>query len=86
MSIILDLAILVIVILAIFIGYKRGFIRTVINLIGYIAAAFLAHVVSLPISQFIFNTFLRSKSVELIQNAITKQTGEQSVNNTIRKL
>ena len=50
MSIILDLAILVIVILAIFIGYKRGFIRTVINLIGYIAAAFLAHVVSLPIS------------------------------------
>lgn len=83
MSIILDLAILVIVILAIFIGYKRGFIRTVINLIGYIAAAFLAHVVSLPISQFIFNTFLHSKSVELIQNAITKQTGEQSVTQLI---
>lgn len=83
MSIILDVAVLVILFLAIFIGYKRGFIRTIINLIGYIAAAILAHLVSLPISQFIFNTFLRSKSVELIQNAISEHAGGQSVTELI---
>ncbi len=79
MSIILDLAVLAIIILAVFIGYKRGFIRTVINLVGYIVAAVLAYVVSLPISQFIFNTFLRKQSVELIQSAVEKQSGGQSV-------
>lgn len=61
MSIIFDIAVVAIVALLVFLGFHRGFVRTVFNLVGYILAAVLAFFISSPISVWIFQTFSEAK-------------------------
>ena len=75
MSIVFDVAVVAIIALLVFLGYKRGFIRTVFNFVGYIVAAVLASFVGNSLAQLIFNSFFRSKAVELINGELTKVTG-----------
>lgn len=85
MSTIFDIAVVAIVVLLIFLGYKRGFIRTVFNFIGYIAAAVLAFLLGNSIAELIFNSFFRSRAVELINSELSKAAGGQSISEMIQR-
>ncbi len=78
MAIIFDIAVFAIVIILLVVGYKRGFIRSVINLVGAAAAAVVAFLLSQPIAQFIFNTFLRGGSIAMIDEELAKLSGGQT--------
>lgn len=79
MAIIFDVAVFAIVILLLILGYKRGFIRTVINLVGYAVSAVLAFFISQPVAGFIFESFFRKGSVDMINGELGKLSGGQSV-------
>lgn len=83
MAIIFDVAVFAIVILLLLLGYKRGFIRTVINLIGYAVSAVLAYFLSQPLATFIFDAFFRKGSVDMINGELTKLSGGQSVSSLL---
>lgn len=58
MAYILDIAVILLFILAIFIGYKRGFIKTILRLVGCILAIVLAFLLSRPIAEGVYDKFL----------------------------
>ncbi len=79
MAIIFDVAVFAIVILLLILDYKRGFIRSVINLVGYAVSAVLAFFISQPVASFIFSSFFRKGSVDMINGELAKLSGGQSV-------
>ena len=83
MAIIFFFFLFAIVILLLLLGYKRGFIRTVINLIGYAVSAVLAYFLSQPLATFIFDAFFRKGSVDMINGELTKLSGGQSVSSLL---
>lgn len=85
MSIIFDIAVVAIVILLVFLGYHRGFVRTVFNLIGYILAAVLAYFISSPLATWIFQTFFRNSVVELINGELAKATQGMDINQMVQQ-
>lgn len=85
MSIVFDIAVVAIVVLLVFLGYRRGFVRTALNLVGHLAAAVLAFLLSSPIADWIFRTFLRGSSVDLIVNGLSDMTAEQNLSEVVEK-
>ncbi len=71
MAYILDGAVILIFILAIFIGYKRGFVKAAIRLVGCILAAVIAGVLSPVIAGGIFDTFASDKLQQTISSGMT---------------
>lgn len=60
MAYILDIAVILIFALAIFIGYKRGFMKTILRLVGVVLALVIASSVSKPAAGWIYDQFLAS--------------------------
>lgn len=56
MAYLLDGAIILVFVLAIWIGYKRGFVKTVAGLVAFLVAALLALLLSGPIAQAIYDS------------------------------
>ncbi|MDD2363113.1 MAG: CvpA family protein [Oscillospiraceae bacterium] len=78
MSFILDGLIVVIFLVAILLGYKRGFFKSAIQLVGCIAAALIAFSLSAPIASGIYNQFI-SPSVEKKISAEIEKAGSESI-------
>lgn len=66
MAYILDIAVILIFALAIFIGYKRGFMKTILRLVGVVLALVIASSVSKPAAGWIYDQFLASSIQEQI--------------------
>ena len=75
MAYLLDGAILLVFILAIFIGYKRGFVKTLAGLIAFAAAALVAFLLSGPVSQFIYNSSIEGSVVSTITQHLEAEGG-----------
>lgn len=71
MAYILDIAVILILLLAIFIGYKRGFVKAAIKLVGCILAVIVAGAASIPLAAGIFDTFAAAKLEETIASKMT---------------
>ena len=89
MAILLDLTVPLILILAMWIGYKRGFIRTVTGLTATLLALILAYVFSGPIAGAVFEHYLQ----EPVQTALAEKldvtsadTVQKTLSNTIDAL
>lgn len=63
MTYILDIAVLVILGLTVFFGYRRGFLQTVVQLVGCVAAFIIALSISTPAANTVFDSFV-AESVE----------------------
>ncbi|MEG1886664.1 MAG: CvpA family protein [Oscillospiraceae bacterium] len=61
MSIVLDLIILAIVVLTIFYSAKRGFVRTVLELVGFVLALLVASNCSTYLSNFVYDNMIEAK-------------------------
>jgi uncharacterized membrane protein required for colicin V production len=74
MSIIVDLAIVVIIALSIFIGYKRGLIKCAVNVLSFLIAIIVVVVFTKPITNVIVdNTTIDNKIKESIASTINIQ-------------
>ncbi len=73
MAYILDGVLLLIVIVTVALGYRRGFIRSVVQLVGLIAAVVIASSLSGSLSTLVYDSFvsepLQNKVVEAVENA-----------------
>lgn len=76
MWIILDLIIVAIVALFVFLSAKRGFVRTVIEFVGYILAAYLAFTVGGIISTAIYDSAIEPAIVSSTTEKIVDTAGE----------
>lgn len=70
MAYILDGAAILVVLLAVFIGYHRGFVRSLIQLVGLIAAAIIAAALSTGIAALVFDSFISDGLTETISSKI----------------
>lgn len=77
MAYILDGVVILIFLLAIFLGYRRGFVKSIIGLAGCIVAILLAWELSTPLASGIYDKFF-SDSIESKIASRIKETGIQS--------
>ena len=70
MAYILDGAAILVVLLAVFIGYHRGFVRSLIQLVGLIAAAVVAAALSTGIAALVFDNFISDGLTQTVSSKI----------------
>lgn len=68
---ILDLLIVGIIVLMMWQCARRGFVRTVIELIGYILSLVLAFTLSSVLANFVYKTFLRAALIKTVEGQLT---------------
>jgi len=69
---ILDIAVAVLLILFTVIGMRRGFIRSVVRLLGFVVAMIASAVVSMPIAQYLYTAFFYTK----LETAVAQKVQE----------
>lgn len=81
MGLLLDLGILLIILISIFVGYKRGFIKVAFGLISFIIAIIISLLLYKPISNFITNyTPIPDKIETQIESRLSSEDIEDSNN------
>ncbi len=81
MSIILDLIIVLIVLLFVFLSAKKGFVRTLIEVVGFIAAIVIALSLSTPIADFIYDSSIQPIVANTVESAVSE--GGSNVNEAV---
>lgn len=72
MAYILDGAVILIFLVAIWLGYRRGFVKSLIQLVGCVAAALIASTCSAPLASGIFDVFFAEK----LEQSVAAKIGE----------
>lgn len=81
MGYILDLIFIAIVALCIFLAVKKGFVRSLVEVVGYLLAVVIAFSVSSFVADYVYNQVIETKLVETISTAV-----EQNSNDVIDKM
>lgn len=82
MAYLLDGAVILIFLLAIFIGYRRGFVKAAIRLVGCVLALVVAACLSKPIAGGVFDAFMAEPIEQMISSQIGT-TDEQAVQDAL---
>lgn len=72
MNAVLDIIIVGIIIFCVFVGYKNGFVKTVMNFISFIIAFIMAKTFSPPLSLFIYSGWIKPNFVAGVTEQIEK--------------
>ncbi len=75
MSWILDGIVVLLLVIAVILGYKRGFISTAVQLAGYIFAFLIALSLSATVAEFTYDRFIGEKITESVSAAFSENTG-----------
>ncbi len=70
MSIILDLIVLAIIVITVLISAKRGFVRTLIELVGFIAAVFISFTISTPLANSTYDKIIEPSIISTVTSAV----------------
>lgn len=70
MSIILDLIVLAIIVITVLISAKRGFVRTLIELVGFIAAVFISFTISTPLANTTYDKIIEPSIISTVTSAV----------------
>lgn len=81
MSIILDAIIVLIILLFVFLSAKKGFVRTLIEVVGFIAAIAIALSVSTPIANFCYDTAVQPIVAKTVESSVIE--GGSNVNEAV---
>jgi len=68
MSILIDIAVIALIAVFAFIGYRKGLVKTLLNFAGVFIALIAAFYIASPLSSFIFDTFF----IDRIHNGVNK--------------
>lgn len=74
MSYILDGIIILIIILFVFLSAKKGFVRTLIEAVGFIAAIIVAFTFSSPIASTVYDKIIQPSVVKTVENVADKSS------------
>ena len=74
MSIVLDLIIVLIVAICVILSAKKGFVRTLIEVVGFFAAISLAISLSTPVSDFIYEKTVHSAIINSVEESVAEGT------------
>ncbi len=85
MNILLDLIILAIIAVTAFLSAKRGFVRSAVELVGFLAAVWLAFTVSTPLAEMTYDKFLEPKIVSSVSDE-AGATAESIIDSTWNSL
>ncbi len=69
---ILDIAVAALLVVCTAIGVRRGFIKSVVRLLGFVVAVVGAAIVSMPVAQYIYKTFFHT----MIESAVSQKVQE----------
>lgn len=83
MNYILDIIVVAIVLLFLFIGIKRGFVKMVLDLAGVIIALAVTYMLVNPVSEFVCNTFVAPPMAESVVKAITAGNENTDISSAI---
>jgi len=88
MGYLLDAAIILLLILFIFLGVRRGFVKTIIKLVGTLAAMVVAALLSAAVAAFIFDSFISANIANAIEDKIRESGGSitESVGNFVEEM
>ncbi|MBQ5320882.1 MAG: CvpA family protein [Oscillospiraceae bacterium] len=75
MHYILDAAVIAIIIFFTWRAAKKGFVKTVVLFLGFLIAAFLARMVSVPLSENVYNSFVSEKVSAFLEEQTAEITG-----------
>lgn len=75
MAYLLDGVLILLFVLAIWLGHKRGFIKTVTGVVAFIAAVAVASLLSGPVAQFVYDNTVEPTVVETIDSYTAAATG-----------
>lgn len=76
MTILLDIMILLVIGIGIWRGYKHGLVRTLIRLVGCILALVIAALLSRPVAEGIFDTFLQENIEATVAESVSATAGK----------
>ncbi len=75
MGIVLDLIIVAIIVLCVLLAAKKGFVKSIFNIAGFVAAIVLSLTFSGPIADFVYNKTVEPIVVDVVQDMV-KDSGE----------
>lgn len=78
MSLILDLIVVVVFVIIVFTSYRKGLIRSIIELAGYLASFVVSYIFSAPLGKWIFGAFLQPVVSGQIKEYITSNLASQA--------
>lgn len=78
MAYVLDIAVILIVVLCVWRGWRHGLIRTATMLVGFVLAAFVATQVATPVAKGIYDTVVAPR-VEAAMTARVEELGENEI-------
>ena len=82
MGIILDVVIIAILLLSLFIGYKRGLINVIFNLCAFILAIVITWILYAPVTNLVINNTGLDESIKsvVIKNGVTEENSKETEN------
>ena len=80
MFLLIDLLILLIIIFCIFSSAKKGFVRVLIEVVGFIAVGILAFTVSSPLSEMTYDKIIEPSFIESATSKTAENTEQQVLN------
>lgn len=78
-----DILIILSIALFVFLGYRRGLARTLLNLAALVAAAVIGNAASQPIAQGIYDTFIKQGVIDNLQTTIVNQGAETAISTSL---
>lgn len=85
MSIILDLIVLAIIVLTVVMSARRGFVRVIIELAGFIAAIFITFTISTPLGNITYDKIIEPPALNAVED-ITVDSASVSVETLWRSM
>lgn len=76
LGILLDGIVILLFIIFVYDGFKRGVVKSAIDLIGALIALFLSYYMATQFSQIIFDSFIRQNLIESISKALNETSGK----------
>ncbi len=85
-SLVIDIIVIAVVVINAFIGAHKGFLYTVVRILGALTALVLAALVARPLGEFLYDVFLSSHMEEIVGDALRSVSGEQDFLTAINQM
>ncbi|MBR4282407.1 MAG: CvpA family protein [Clostridia bacterium] len=73
MSLVIDVLLLAIILVAVIVGYKKGFIKISVVAVGFVVSFIVAITLSTTVANYVYDTFLQDKMVSTVSSSLEKQ-------------
>ena len=85
MAYLLDGAVILLFVAAVIVGYKKGFLGTALNVVGFLAALVLAFLLSAPIANGVYKAVVQPSCEKAIESALADSAGDLTPAESIEK-